>query len=169
MAESAHYLYGQDHLQHGYSDTYYDSALPQSSSLSMAAYYQPEQSQRKRPKYTRSKTGCMTCRQKKVKCDEEKPDCARCRAGGRDCVWPDGGTTRKRTTRRDTRASHSHSPSIDVTQAPTGGSASPSIASTPPSRLKAEPVDFPLPQATPHSVSTGLRYTTEVDHYKSHM
>ncbi|KAI0764447.1 hypothetical protein BC629DRAFT_1251917, partial [Irpex lacteus] len=52
-------------------------------------YWQPQQYQRKRPKYTRSKTGCLTCRAKKVKCDEEKPDCARCRAGGRECVWPD--------------------------------------------------------------------------------
>ncbi|KAH7108437.1 fungal-specific transcription factor domain-containing protein [Auriculariales sp. MPI-PUGE-AT-0066] len=43
---------------------------------------------KKRPKYTRSKTGCLTCRQKKVKCDEQKPGCARCAHSKRDCEWP---------------------------------------------------------------------------------
>ena len=57
--------------------------------------------QRKRPKYTRSKTGCLTCRAKKikvspmcwrvfslpslrVKCDETKPTCVRCSHGQRE-------------------------------------------------------------------------------------
>ncbi|KAI0027707.1 hypothetical protein K488DRAFT_90541 [Vararia minispora EC-137] len=37
-----------------------------------------QQEARRRPKYTRSRTGCWTCRQKKVKCDETKPSCTRC-------------------------------------------------------------------------------------------
>ena len=65
----------------------------------------PETSQRKRPKYTRSKTGCLTCRIKKIKvcvlpihapampllacflkiqCDETKPSCMRCTHGSRE-------------------------------------------------------------------------------------
>jgi hypothetical protein len=59
-----------------------------------------ETPQQKRPKYTRNKTGCMTCRRKKVKvcilpshsgtrlinsdgrqCDERKPICTRCTRG----------------------------------------------------------------------------------------
>jgi hypothetical protein len=39
---------------------------------------------RKRPKYTRSKKGCLTCRSKKIKCDERKPICTRCEHGHRD-------------------------------------------------------------------------------------
>jgi hypothetical protein len=65
---------------------------------------QPAQdlAQKKRPKYTRSKTGCLTCRVKKIKvcrichsgmhvkvthhlqCDEEKPICSRCSHSQRD-------------------------------------------------------------------------------------
>ncbi|KAG9101784.1 hypothetical protein FRC06_002610 [Ceratobasidium sp. 370] len=43
---------------------------------------------RKRPKYTRSKTGCLTCRVKKIKCDETKPICTKCVHGQRECTWP---------------------------------------------------------------------------------
>ncbi|KEP49151.1 putative glycoside hydrolase family 43 protein [Rhizoctonia solani 123E] len=43
---------------------------------------------RKRPKYTRSKTGCLTCRTKKIKCDETKPMCTKCVHGQRECTWP---------------------------------------------------------------------------------
>ncbi|KZV63812.1 hypothetical protein PENSPDRAFT_708229 [Peniophora sp. CONT] len=45
--------------------------------------------QRRRPKYTRCKTGCLTCRKKKVKCDEAKPDCERCQNSGKTCTWPE--------------------------------------------------------------------------------
>lgn len=44
---------------------------------------------RKRPKYTRSKKGCLTCRSKKIKCDERKPLCTRCEHGHRECTWPE--------------------------------------------------------------------------------
>ncbi|KAK7005685.1 Zn(2)-C6 fungal-type domain-containing protein [Favolaschia claudopus] len=53
---------------------------------------------RKRPKYTRSKTGCLTCRVKKIKCDEAKPSCMRCAHGQRDCTWPEGVPARKRAS-----------------------------------------------------------------------
>ncbi|KAF8919872.1 hypothetical protein CPB85DRAFT_728326 [Mucidula mucida] len=56
--------------------------------------------QRKRPKYTRSKTGCMTCRQKKIKCDESKPACVRCTHSQRNCTWPEGIPVRKRVPQR---------------------------------------------------------------------
>ncbi|KAL1743849.1 hypothetical protein HDZ31DRAFT_64657 [Schizophyllum fasciatum] len=50
--------------------------------------YRMDEVPRKRPKYTRSKTGCLTCRAKKVKCDEAKPVCTRCAHGQRECTWP---------------------------------------------------------------------------------
>ncbi|KZV82591.1 hypothetical protein EXIGLDRAFT_843555 [Exidia glandulosa HHB12029] len=61
-----------------------------------------ESALRKRAKYSRSKTGCLTCRGKKVKCDESKPVCSRCAHGQRECVWPEGvsTTTRKRSSPR---------------------------------------------------------------------
>ncbi|WAO90205.1 Hypothetical protein NCS54_00762400 [Fusarium falciforme] len=36
----------------------------------------------------RAKTGCFTCRKRKVKCGEEKPSCRNCSAFGRQCAWP---------------------------------------------------------------------------------
>ncbi|PFH53798.1 hypothetical protein AMATHDRAFT_54308 [Amanita thiersii Skay4041] len=83
-----------------------------------------EQSQqRKRPKYTRSKTGCLTCRVKKIKCDETKPNCMRCTHGQRDCTWPEGVPARKKT------AAKKDSP-IDGRPS----TASSSASSTPPTR-----------------------------------
>ncbi|KIX96706.1 uncharacterized protein Z520_07425 [Fonsecaea multimorphosa CBS 102226] len=38
----------------------------------------------------RGRTGCLTCRRRHLKCDEEfKPDCTRCRRSGRECVPDD--------------------------------------------------------------------------------
>ncbi|TAQ90826.1 hypothetical protein B7494_g856 [Chlorociboria aeruginascens] len=48
----------------------------------------PEQSSRSqglRKSGPRSKTGCSTCKQRRVKCDEGKPGCVRCQNLGRDC------------------------------------------------------------------------------------
>ncbi|KAJ5653566.1 transcriptional regulator family: Fungal Specific TF [Penicillium lividum] len=38
----------------------------------------------------RSRTGCLTCRTRKLKCDEQKPKCSQCRKGGRDCRPSEG-------------------------------------------------------------------------------
>ncbi|KAF4630573.1 hypothetical protein G7Y89_g7562 [Cudoniella acicularis] len=37
----------------------------------------------------RTRTGCLTCRKRKVKCDEGKPICGRCHRLQRECVWSD--------------------------------------------------------------------------------
>jgi len=108
--------------------------------------------QRKRPKYTRSKTGCMTCRVKKVKCDETKPKCMRCTHGQRDCTWPEGVPTRKRSSASrdsDDRPSTAGSPGLSEESTPS------TRDHTPPSRA---PVDLGLPplasrrQADPYHV-----------------
>ncbi|KAI1850088.1 hypothetical protein JX266_004467 [Neoarthrinium moseri] len=41
-------------------------------------------------KHRRTRSGCYTCRSRRVKCDETHPICERCRKGKRDCVYPDG-------------------------------------------------------------------------------
>ncbi|KAG8734016.1 hypothetical protein FRC11_013502, partial [Ceratobasidium sp. 423] len=46
----------------------------------------------------RSRKGCLTCRQKRKKCDEVKPVCGRCQ-GGDDCIWPASQPTPKVTSR----------------------------------------------------------------------
>ncbi|TFY62240.1 hypothetical protein EVG20_g6772 [Dentipellis fragilis] len=88
---------------------------------------------RRRPKYTRSKTGCLTCRVKKIKCDETKPNCIRCVHGQREQkeVQERGGPYRRRGR-----------PS-------TAGSSGVSESSTPPTRdsppLKHEPLEVGIP------------------------
>ncbi|KAL1968593.1 hypothetical protein VTN77DRAFT_1803 [Rasamsonia byssochlamydoides] len=39
-------------------------------------------------KHKRTRSGCFTCRSRRVKCDEARPVCERCRKGKRDCVYP---------------------------------------------------------------------------------
>ncbi|WWC73365.1 uncharacterized protein I206_107332 [Kwoniella pini CBS 10737] len=41
-----------------------------------------------KPKFTRSRTGCLRCRKGKHKCDEEQPICRRCRNVSKECVYP---------------------------------------------------------------------------------
>ncbi|RSL54751.1 hypothetical protein CEP51_014656 [Fusarium floridanum] len=36
----------------------------------------------------RTKTGCSTCRQRRIKCGEENPACRNCISASRGCVWP---------------------------------------------------------------------------------
>ncbi|KAF9894963.1 hypothetical protein FE257_004586 [Aspergillus nanangensis] len=38
----------------------------------------------------RSRTGCLTCRTRKLKCDEQKPECSQCRKGARECRPSEG-------------------------------------------------------------------------------
>ncbi|KAJ3748973.1 hypothetical protein DFH05DRAFT_1475023 [Lentinula detonsa] len=97
--------------------------------------------QRKRPKYTRSKTGCLTCRVKKIKCDETKPSCMRCTHGQRDCTWPEGTPARKKsTTRKD---------SLETDGRPSTAGSSISEGSTPPTRdctpPRLQPLELDLP------------------------
>ncbi|KAL6693529.1 fungal-specific transcription factor domain-containing protein [Trichoderma pleuroticola] len=48
-----------------------------------------------RPNYPRFKTGCLSCRLRKKKCDEVKPRCRACCRNNLECQWPDlsGGTS----------------------------------------------------------------------------
>ncbi|KAH0847646.1 hypothetical protein AYO21_02924 [Fonsecaea monophora] len=43
---------------------------------------------RRRPAHLRTKTGCLTCRQRKKKCDEHRGVCHNCARRKTDCVWP---------------------------------------------------------------------------------
>ncbi|KAK0128959.1 hypothetical protein ONS95_000902 [Cadophora gregata] len=46
-------------------------------------------------KHRRTRSGCYTCRSRRVKCDEHRPLCERCKKGGRECVYPETSTTAK--------------------------------------------------------------------------
>ncbi|KAI0949383.1 hypothetical protein AcW1_009014 [Taiwanofungus camphoratus] len=95
--------------------------------------------QRKRPKYTRSKTGCLTCRAKKIKCDESKPNCMRCTHGQRECTWPEGVPARKKST---PRREPTMEPGFEARPS-TAGSSGLSEASTPETRDHTPPIMVP--------------------------
>ncbi|KAL4785139.1 hypothetical protein BJX76DRAFT_325176 [Aspergillus varians] len=52
-------------------------------------------------KHKRTRSGCFTCRSRRIKCDENRPLCERCRKGNRECVYPSSttGPTPKPTSR----------------------------------------------------------------------
>ncbi|KAI0022704.1 hypothetical protein F4780DRAFT_163590 [Xylariomycetidae sp. FL0641] len=45
-------------------------------------------------KHRRTRSGCYTCRSRRVKCDETHPICDRCRKGKRECVYPEAPSTK---------------------------------------------------------------------------
>ncbi|KAH8658837.1 hypothetical protein BGZ60DRAFT_382778 [Tricladium varicosporioides] len=46
---------------------------------------QPSNTRRRRQCGPKTRTGCLTCKIRRVKCDEEKPHCRRCTSTGRKC------------------------------------------------------------------------------------
>ncbi|KAK9251052.1 hypothetical protein V1507DRAFT_465673 [Lipomyces tetrasporus] len=40
------------------------------------------------PPHKRTRSGCYTCRKRRVKCDETRPICMRCQKGDRECLFP---------------------------------------------------------------------------------
>ncbi|CEJ55703.1 hypothetical protein PMG11_01942 [Penicillium brasilianum] len=63
----------------------------------------------------RSYSGCLTCKRRKLKCDETKPECRKCIKASRDCAYGDRsifrsqevGSTPDRVVRRATRSRES--------------------------------------------------------------
>ncbi|KAI9878327.1 MAG: hypothetical protein M1830_001226 [Pleopsidium flavum] len=45
-------------------------------------------------KHRRTRSGCYTCRTRRVKCDETNPICERCKKGNRECVYPEPSTSK---------------------------------------------------------------------------
>ncbi|KAF3767367.1 hypothetical protein M406DRAFT_252114 [Cryphonectria parasitica EP155] len=54
-------------------------------------------------KHRRTRSGCFTCRSRRVKCDEARPTCERCRKGKRDCVYPDPTPLSKSASSQDAK------------------------------------------------------------------
>ncbi|TID29015.1 hypothetical protein CANINC_002163 [Pichia inconspicua] len=54
---------------------------------------------RRRAFSKRSKTGCFTCRERRIKCDECKPICKNCTKSKRICKFPDPEEVKQKTTK----------------------------------------------------------------------
>ncbi|KZF25398.1 hypothetical protein L228DRAFT_265867 [Xylona heveae TC161] len=63
-------------------------------------------------KHRRTRSGCYTCRSRRVKCDETHPRCERCRKGGRECVYPENVAGSKAPGSTTTKSTHSKPTSI---------------------------------------------------------
>ncbi|KAH7146444.1 hypothetical protein EDB81DRAFT_795248 [Dactylonectria macrodidyma] len=59
-----------------------------------------------RPPHTKSMSGCLMCKAKKVKCDEVKPVCLRCRRNGRRCAYITQSSIHKTTPSHPTIVGH---------------------------------------------------------------
>lgn len=57
----------------------------------------------RRAKFKRSRTGCLVCRKRKVKCSQDGTPCKQCKIGKRDCYYEDNPPKRKRKSKVDDR------------------------------------------------------------------
>ncbi|TIB28446.1 hypothetical protein E3P86_03858 [Wallemia ichthyophaga] len=74
-------------------------SLPRLSDIITQSDRNPNGNQR--PKFKRSRAGCLTCRKRKVKCDMTAPVCLKCTSLGRECTYPNPNAPsgkRKRTS-----------------------------------------------------------------------
>ncbi|KAH8694735.1 hypothetical protein BGZ61DRAFT_518136 [Ilyonectria robusta] len=66
-------------------------AAAQFKVVSQGDYARKIRASQHRPSHTKSTSGCLMCKAKKVKCDETKPICVRCQRNGRQCAYPQSG------------------------------------------------------------------------------
>ncbi|KAF2721947.1 hypothetical protein K431DRAFT_62442 [Polychaeton citri CBS 116435] len=70
-------------------------------------------------KHRRTRSGCYTCRQRRVKCDEARPTCERCKKGKRECNYPETASSSSSRAARSVKAKddldRDSSPSDDET------------------------------------------------------
>ncbi|KAL4913594.1 hypothetical protein BDW62DRAFT_220565 [Aspergillus aurantiobrunneus] len=64
----------------------------------------------------RTSTGCLTCRERRVKCDDGKPKCLRCTKSNRYCRY--GPVAERQTTASESQKSTSSSPAAVAQQQP---------------------------------------------------
>ncbi|KAH7396298.1 hypothetical protein BKA66DRAFT_454846 [Pyrenochaeta sp. MPI-SDFR-AT-0127] len=62
----------------------------------------------------RTKTGCLTCRSRRKKCDEKTPACDRCSLSGRACKWPDSSDLVDRRYTSHPRSRYTNSPEATI-------------------------------------------------------
>ncbi|TYJ57772.1 hypothetical protein B9479_001382 [Cryptococcus floricola] len=88
--------HSESHYQHYNDDADYDAEQPPPSSPDGSVATNPKADARPQ----RSRDGCLTCRSRKVKCDEQRPVCDKCRIKARDCVWPSEDEAERRRNKK---------------------------------------------------------------------
>ncbi|KAK0100673.1 hypothetical protein ONS95_007125 [Cadophora gregata] len=89
------------------------SASPFFSTIRMADEDRPApkrpRNRQSRGKGLRKTTGCITCRRRHVKCDENRPHCDRCRKGNQTCIYADPHAAQSQVPRAANRQSSASS------------------------------------------------------------
>uniref|UniRef100_A0A8H7K7E9 Zn(2)-C6 fungal-type domain-containing protein n=1 Tax=Bionectria ochroleuca TaxID=29856 RepID=A0A8H7K7E9_BIOOC len=64
-----------------------DNSTSAPSANDTSADFSSARLRRRRQKFARSRNGCFTCKQRKVKCDELRPTCSHCERLNIECKW----------------------------------------------------------------------------------
>ncbi|KAF1939974.1 hypothetical protein EJ02DRAFT_242166 [Clathrospora elynae] len=89
--------YTEPPTQPNYADQYEDVSGPLGLGQGGSGRARRRSAPGEQVKHRRTRSGCFTCRQRRVKCDENHPVCERCRKGNRECVYPDSQSSQKLT------------------------------------------------------------------------
>ena len=100
---SAYSMFGASQYPENLAFWHDPSAPPPAMTVPAPSY--PKQSTILQPlsdqkKHKRTRSGCFTCRARRIKCDESRPVCERCRKGSRDCVYPSPNSGSSKTGAR---------------------------------------------------------------------
>ncbi|KZM20559.1 sequence-specific DNA binding RNA polymerase II transcription factor [Ascochyta rabiei] len=87
--------YTEPPMHSKYGEMYEDISGPLGSAQGSNARARRRALPGEQVKHRRTRSGCFTCRQRRVKCDEAHPTCDRCRKGGRECIYPDKESSQK--------------------------------------------------------------------------
>ncbi|KAJ5176032.1 uncharacterized protein N7482_001909 [Penicillium canariense] len=104
---SAYSLFGPSQYPESVAFWHDPSAAP--AMAISASSYLPKQPTLLQPipdqkKHKRTRSGCFTCRSRRIKCDEGRPVCERCRKGSRDCVYPSPAAPSAKGSRTSAKA-----------------------------------------------------------------
>ncbi|GAA5864117.1 hypothetical protein JCM8547_005141 [Rhodosporidiobolus lusitaniae] len=100
--------------------------------------------------FKRSRTGCLTCRKRKKKCDEQfdaSQSCKRCKGGGWKCIRPEGNgrSPSSRERRSASTMSLERAASTSAAQEPTASTSTSNSPILPTSSPALFPPTFPVP------------------------
>ncbi|KAL6238397.1 hypothetical protein BDW75DRAFT_201687 [Aspergillus navahoensis] len=98
---------------------------------------------RRPPAHLRTKTGCLTCRRRRKKCDEQPDRCKNCSRRGLKCIWPSPTGASDGTQAAHSMPLLSHSPAVSPSTESTGPAGSSGIAVSS-SVLYPEPTTLPF-------------------------
>ncbi|KAJ5353548.1 hypothetical protein N7541_006112 [Penicillium brevicompactum] len=84
---------------------------PSAPTMRVAPSYQAALPLADHKKHKRTRSGCFTCRSRRIKCDENRPVCERCRKGSRDCVYPSPSPSASKSGARSVKSRANRPPS----------------------------------------------------------